>query len=236
MTSAISRITLATVCISSLMSASDKPLKIAAANLYANTRKDNVLLHKDGFSVNGQRVQDADLSKDLRGISKKALKRFFEKDRSLQVSRIGNDYRIDTRERLKAGGPAFGAFMYWATKTVCYGVIGGGMAAGGAAVATVAAPVIGATAALATGGAIGTVGGMTVPALTAATTSLGSMAAAAPIGAIATVVAADASLATAAVIGTAEVATTMAATGGVVAAVETFSAAVGLFFGMTPTV
>ena len=110
MSSVISKITLTAVCISSLMNASDKPLKIAAANLYANTRNHTVLHDKDGFSVNGQRVKQEDLSKDLRGISGGALKRLFEKDKALRVSRIGNDYGLDTQNRVKGGGPV-GAWL-----------------------------------------------------------------------------------------------------------------------------
>lgn len=239
MSSVISRIMIAPVLISSLLVASDKPTTVLAKHLYANTQNHTVLHDKDGFSVNGKRVSDADVSKDLRGISGGALRKLFAKDKTaLQVSRIGNDYRIDGRNRLNGGGPNFGYFMYWATKTVCYGIIGGGFAAGGMAVATVAAPVLGVTVAGAVGGAVGTVGASTVPSaivIGSATTAVGIATAVAPIGAIATVVAADAGLATAAVLGTAQVASATAATGGVVAAVEGFSLFMGALCGMAPT-
>ena len=121
MSSVISRISITAVCLSTLLGASDKPLKVAAANLYANTRNHTVLHDKDGFSVNGQRVSDVDVSKDLRGISAGALKRLFEKDKALHVQRTCDGYKINSTERLKAGG-AFGA---WLGGCIGYGSVHG---------------------------------------------------------------------------------------------------------------
>jgi len=249
MTSVISRIMIAPVLFSTLLGAAE----IKKENIFHN-QGHSITHDKRGFKVNGQRVSDVDLSGDLRGVNKDGLKKLFARGKALQVSRIGNDYRINSIERLKAGGPGFGAFMYWATKTVCYGIVGGGFLAGGAAVTAVATPVVaaatapllgastaaavGGTTGLAVGGAVGTVGAFTVPstiAVGAGTTVASIVGTVAPIGAVATVVAADAGLATAAIVGTSQVASATIATGGLIGAIEGFSLFVGGVCGMAPT-
>jgi hypothetical protein len=220
MTSVISRIMIAPVLISSLLVASEKPTTVLAKHLYANTQKDTVTHDKQGFSVNGQRVSEADVSKDLRGISSGALRKLFAKDKTaLQVSRIGNDYRIEGRNRLNGGGPISGWVAYWVAKSIGYGCVAGAATAAVATVVVTAPVAVGAVASTATGLALGSA----IPATATAGASL-----------VAAGVATNAALASGTVVVAAELATTAAAAGGVVGAIETTSAGIGLFFAGLP--
>lgn len=210
---------IAPVLISSLLVASDKPTQVSAKHLYANSQKHTVLHDKQGFSVNGQRVSDADLSKDLRGVSAGALKRMFAKDKALHVSRIGRDYAINTQDRLRGGGPISGWVAYWVAKSVGYGCVAGAASAAVAGVVVAAPVAVGAVASTATGLAVGAA----LPATATAGASL-----------VAAAVATNAAAATGTVIVAAELATTAAAAGGVVGAIETTSAGIGLFFAGLP--
>lgn len=224
MTSVISRITLAAVCLSTMLGASEKPTTVLAKHLYANTQNHTVLHDKDGFSVNGKRVSDADVSKDLRGISGGSLRKLFAKDKALHVERLGSGYKINSRERLNGGGPISGWIAYWVTKSVCYGGIGGAAVAGAATVATIAAP---AAATAVAANLAGAGAGLAVASVIPGTATAGATL-------VGSVVVANAAVATGAAIATAELATTAAAAGGLVAAVETTSTGIGLFFASLP--
>lgn len=217
MTSVISRLSITAVCLSTLLNASDKPLKVAAANLYAS-RNHTVLHDKNGFSVDGQRVSNADLSKDLRGISGKALSSLFKRNGALQVSRVGNDFRIDSRERLKGGGPISGAIAYWLTKTVCYGGMVAGMTAGTTAAVALAGPV---AAPVAAGLHVASV---MAPAAVAGTT----------VGAVGAAIGTSAVLTEAAVVAGSQLVVATGSVGGAIAAVESASTVVGGFFTALP--
>lgn len=84
----------------------------------AEIKKDNIfhdqghsITHgKGGFRVNDQQVSNDDLSPELRGISRNSLKSIFATGKALRVSRIGNNYGLDTQSRIKGGGP-IGAWL-----------------------------------------------------------------------------------------------------------------------------
>lgn len=229
MTSVISKITLAAVCVSSLMVASDKETQIKKENIFHD--QGHPITHdKRGFKVDGLRVQDVDLSADLQGISKKKLTNLFATGKALQATRVGRDWSLKTTERVKGGGPIAGYIAYWTTKALCYGGLAGAAGAGLTAAAAVALPA-------------GTVGAVMAPAvaasLSAAAPAAVGSAAAASMGTggallVSTVVASNAAAATGVTLVAAEVATTAAATGGIVASVETASLGVGLFFSGLP--
>ena len=173
-----------------------------------------------GFKVNGQRVNDVDLSGDLQRVSNKTdLKNIFATGKALRVSRIGNDYGLSTQCRVKGGGPILGSWVYWATKTLCYGALAGSAAAGAAIAAPLVLPA-------------GTAGTMAAGAIVGAT---GSVASGVTGGAIAGAVSANAALAGGVAFAAGEVATATAATGGIVVAIESFSLFMGGLAGMAPT-
>jgi len=224
MTSVYSRIVITAVCVTSLVNASQKDTQVSAKNLFANTRGDVVTHGREGFRVNGQRVSDADLSKDLRGVSAGALKNLFAKNKALRVSRIGNDYALSSQDRLRGGGPVAGAIAYWLTKTLCYGSMAG--AAVGAVTVTAGA-VLPASAGGIVGGALG---GAVGNAIGGVSTVAGSISG----GLVSGAVASNAALASGAAIATGELAATTTAVGGVVVAVESASTVVGGFFTALP--
>ena len=198
----------------------------------AEIKKDNIfhdqghsITHgKGGFRVNGQSVSPVDLSGDLQRVSNKTdLKKIFATGKALRVSRIGNDYGLSTQSRVKGGGPILGSWVYWATKTLCYGALAGTAAAGAAVVAPLVLPAS-AAGAISTGVIVGATSGMAGGA--AATVS--GCAVAGGVAMSSTAVAATA-------VATAELATATAATGGIVVAIESFSLFMGSIAGLAPT-
>jgi|SRR6185503_18847245 len=237
MSSVISRIMIAPVLLSTLLGASNfakassDRSEIRKENIF-HDRGDVVTHGKSGFKVNGQKVNSFDLSGDLRGVSsKRDLKNIFATGKALRVSRIGNNYALDTQSRVKGGGPISGYIAYWVTKSLCYGGLAGAAGAGLTAAAAVALPA-------------GTVGTAMAPAIAAYVGAAGTNAAvgaaagaamAAPGAAlVGTVVAGNAAAATGVALVAGEVATTVAATGGIIASIETASLGAGLFFSGIP--
>src|SRR5258708_4392586 len=120
------KLTAVALCAASLSFASDRAVE--AKHLLASSQRYNVTHNDNGFKVNGQRVHNYDVDASLRKPG--SIRELFKSNRSkLEVSRVGNDYAIKRHEQLKGGGPNFGYFVYWATKTVCYGCMGGAAAA-----------------------------------------------------------------------------------------------------------
>jgi len=227
MSSVISRIMIAPVLFSTLLGASE----IRKENIF-HDRGDVVTHGKSGFKVNGQKVNSFDLSGDLRGVSsKRDLKNIFATGKALRVSRIGNNYALDTQSRVKGGGPISGYIAYWATKALCYGGLAGAAGAGIAAGAAVVLPA----------GAVGTIAASSIGAATVAggaNAAVGITAAAAmgTPGAVlvATAVGSNVAAATGVALVAGEVASTAAATGGIIASIEAASLTTGLFFSSIP--
>ena len=158
------------LCVSSLVFASDKT--IAAKHLLASSQRYNVTHDGSNFKVNGQRVHDYDVDASLRKPG--SIRELFKSNRSkLEVNRIGRDYAISRHDQLKGGGPNFGYFVYWATKTVCYGCMGGAAAVGATAVATVVLP---ASAPAAVSAGVGYAVGVGAPAALTSSTGVGLVA------------------------------------------------------------
>jgi hypothetical protein len=60
----------------------------------------------------------------------------------LYINQMGDgQFSLEVKDRTRGGGPHFGAFMYWVTKSLCYGTI---IAAAGTIAVTAGAPVVGA--------------------------------------------------------------------------------------------
>jgi len=106
------KLTIVAVCVSSLVSASERQTKIAAKHLLATSQGYNVTHDKTGFRVNGQRVHTYDLDPSLRSVtSNRSLKELFKSDRTkLAVSKVGMDYALKRHDQLRGGG-AGGAWL-----------------------------------------------------------------------------------------------------------------------------
>lgn len=90
-----------TLCVSSLVSASDTA--VAAKHLMASSQRYNVTHDGNDFKVNGQRVEHYDLDASLRKPG--SIKELFKSDRSkLEVSRIGAGYALKHHQQLRGGG------------------------------------------------------------------------------------------------------------------------------------
>ncbi|NGX37477.1 MAG: hypothetical protein K1000chlam2_00633 [Chlamydiae bacterium] len=140
-------------------------MSIPETNLFIPNQLNNVeVKYKDhDFFVihqgKSQKVENYQLSKELRGITLEQLEKCLDVA-YLSLSKIGKDYAIECKLRMKGGGPLFGAIGYWATKTLCYGtavgagtaavIATGGAAAGVGGAAAAAAASVG-TASLGTG-------------------------------------------------------------------------------------
>ncbi len=77
-------------------------------------------------------VKDYDIDPLLKKLDKKKLATFFSEGHGYtEVSQLSNgDYKVRAHVRGQGGGAAFGAFVYWATKSLCYGTIAAGVSAG----------------------------------------------------------------------------------------------------------
>ena len=184
----------------------------------------------------------------LRDITREQLGAFLQGG-YLSINQMNNgEFSLKANGRIKGGGPALGAFMYWVTKSVCYGTavaavgtiaVGTGgtvvaLTTSGAAVAGTGA-VMGAAAATTTATVTGAAVGTTVGA--AATATIASASAAAVTGGASTVATAIAVTggASQAAVATAGVVSSAGGIAATIAGVEAVSVAVGTFFGMLPT-
>lgn len=73
-----------------------------------------------------QEVQNAWIDKEVRGMESDALARFLSKGNYLSLKQSGyGDFSIQVYNRVRAGGPASGAAIYWLTKSLGSAVING---------------------------------------------------------------------------------------------------------------
>ena len=173
----------------------------------------------------------------LRDVTREQLATFLQAG-YLTINRMNDgEFSLKAKGRINGGGPILGSFMYWLTKSVCYGTAIG--ATGTIVVAT------GGTAVLAATGGTAAAGGLAIGSTIATTTAIGTTAGiitggttvAAAVSGGATVIggAIAASTASEAAIVTAAAVTSAGGIAATIAAVETASVAVGTFFGMLPT-
>ena len=175
----------------------------------------------------------------IRDITKKQLNAFLEGGYFSLNQMEDGEFSLKAKGRINGGGPIFGTFMYWVTKSLCYAtavaatsaiaVSGGsiGFITNGVA-ATSAAVITGTAATTTTITAIGTTAGVVV----------GTGGAGAIVGGTAGILGAavgGTSAASTAGLVTAAAVTSTGSVAATVAAVETISVAVGTFFGMAPT-
>lgn len=142
----------------SLLELRTAALKIKAESVHAmGGLKDIELYHNEnGFSVvTGNEihaVKNAYMDPVLRNITAAKLLAL-QKAGYISINKKENgDYTLLANGRIVGGGPAFGAFLYWLTKSACYGALIAPAAAGTAAV--VAATGGGAIPAMAGAGAL----------------------------------------------------------------------------------
>jgi hypothetical protein len=239
--------------------------KQCVESIYASQGLGDIKLYhdKNGFHVlhNNEmhHVKPCFMDEEIRNMTPRQVKAF-QKIGYFSISQVDNrKFSLKFNERLRGGGPLFGGFMYWLTKSVCYGGIA---AAAGTAVVTTGGAIVGAVAGGAVAGGAGTVtglaiaGGYTTTAVTgvAAATTLGTtivttagvgvgVASTAGVvafgsGAVATAAgatAAGAVITKAAVVTTSAAIASGASVGGIIAGIEALSIAIGTFFGMLPT-
>jgi len=177
------------------------------------------------------------------------------------INQMGNkEFSLKFIERVRGGGPIFGTFMYWATKSLCYGTAltavgaatiatGGvavgaitgvasgasGLAVGAAAVSTTTTAAIGTTAGVVVGGPVA--GAAVAGTASLIATTAGSVSAAgATIAGVTVVEAAKLTTAAAVVAASSTSATASVGVFGACAiGIEGLSVAIGTFFGMLPT-
>jgi hypothetical protein len=194
-----------------------------------------------------------------RSITKEGLKPFLKMGYFVVNQTNDGTFMLKAHHRLTGGGPYFGGFMYWLTKSLCYGSLA---AVAGTAVVGTGGAIIGAVAGSAVAGGTGTVTALAIAGNSTSTavlsiaisTTIGttiittggvgvgvaSTATAVGLGAGAVPVALGATAAgavatKAAVVTTGAVIASGASTGGIVVGIEALSVAVGTFFGMLPT-
>jgi hypothetical protein len=229
------------------------PDKLGAVELY---------LGKKGFSIlqgdKKHKIQKCFTDPMLRNITRKQLDSFLETGYFSLNQMNGGEFSLKANGRIRGGGPLFGAFMYWATKSVCYGTaavavgtmtvttagVGVGVATSLASAGTgiAVASTIAAPAAIITTAGVGVASAATstLVAGTGATLAAAVITGASSSGAvIAGVTLVEAATLTTAAGITAVAGTTTAASIGTgaacVIAIESLSTAVGTFFGMLPT-
>ena len=251
--SAAELISLSKICIN--RKAVFAPERLGSVELYHG--KKGFSIHQDGKKHVIKKYFTDPL---MRNITREQLGAFLQGG-YLSINRMNDgEFSLQARGRLNGGGPAFGAFMYWVTKSLCYGtaaaavgttVVATGGVIAGAATAVAANAVTGSvllTAGTSTvGTAIATTAGTVVGTAAAGVTvasgagSVGvAIAGASAAGAtVAGVTLVEAAALTTAAGVTAAAGTTTAASVGTAAAcvigIETLSVAVGTFFGMLPT-
>jgi hypothetical protein len=229
------------------------PHQLDGVKLY-HSEKGFVVLHD-----NKQRVINKCLvDKIARDMTPDQLKSFLKLGYLAINQSNDGSFMLKANQRLAGGGPIFGAFMYWATKSLCYGTAVA--AVGTVAVGTGGVVVLAASSTLAAAGGatiVGVAGATTIATVTgaAATTTVaagtitaiaglsagavsgGATVLATAIGAssAAGVTIAGMSVATAATTATVGVVSSAGGIAATIAGVEAVSLAIGTFFGMLPT-
>jgi len=231
------------------------PTGLGKVKLY-HDKKGFYVFHNNKMNA----VQSCFMNENIRNMTPQQVKAL-QKIGYFSINQSGNrEFSLEFNERVRGGGPLFGGFMYWLTKSLCYGtavaavgttVVVTGGAVAGAATAVAANTVVGSvmlTAGTSTvGTVIGTTAGTVVGTAAAGATVAsgvgavgvaisGASAAGATVAGVTLVQAAT--LTTAAGV-TAASGTTAAASVGTAAAcimgIESLSIAIGTFFGMLPT-
>lgn len=241
-----------------------KKVRIQPSSVFVPDKLGSVELYhgKKGFSVrqDDKKYQIKKYFTDpmLRDITKEQLYAFLQAG-YLSINQMNDgEFSLKAKGRINGGGPIFGAFMYWVTKSVCYGTatvavgtiavgtggaavaIGTHVAAAGAGMAV--ASTIAAPAAIVTTAGVGVASASTVGIVagTGATLTAAAMTGASAAG----VTVAGVSVTTAATVTTAAGVTAVSTTGAAAAVgtgaacvmgIEALSTAVGTFFGMLPT-
>jgi len=198
---------------------------------------------KKGFSIRQDdkkyNIQKYFTDPMLRDITREQLGVFLQAG-YLTINRMNDgEFSLKAKGRVVGGGPILGTFMYWLTKSLCYGTAF-------AAVGTVAVGTGGTAVALATGGTAAA-GGLVVGSTIATTTAIGTTAGVITGGTATAVAVSGGATVIAGSIGTvagggavaakvtAVAVTSAGGIGATIAAVESASVAVGTFFGMLPT-
>lgn len=97
-----------------------------------------------------KKIERYDLPKQLQDITPSQFA-ILQKVGYVSLHELSNgDFALKSHLRLKGGGPIFGAAVYTLTKAMCYGAAMAGIGAATAAVAPIAAPIMGAAAVVAT--------------------------------------------------------------------------------------
>lgn len=125
------------------------PERLGSAKLYHGDK--GFYVHHDDKM---KRVQKCFVDPMVRNITPEQLKQFIKVGRFALNRMNDGEFSLKANGNINGGGPMFGGFMYWATKSVCYGALAAAtattvIATGGA----VAGAIAGGAAA---GGAIGT--------------------------------------------------------------------------------
>jgi hypothetical protein len=179
----------------------------------------------------------------VRDITKEQLNAFLESGHLSLNQMNDGEYSLKAKGRVNGGGPLFGKFMYWTTKTLCYAVLAAGVGAiaitGGTAVAGKSSKrrssddvsngeVIEAMVQTASGAVILNAG------INEAVVTSGAGATMGVAGVVASGLAKAGYAPVCAKVTTAALASG-SSSGGIVAGIEALSLTVGLFFGFTPT-
>ena len=125
---------------------------IAASSFFASKGLGKIKLYHDeqGFHVRHNDtmhyVQPCFTDSIVRNVTSQQIKDFQKAAKGyLYINQMSDgQFSLEVKERLRGGGPNLGVFMYWLTKSVCYGIgiVGVGTATyatGGAIVGTVGA-------------------------------------------------------------------------------------------------
>ena len=230
------------------------PHNLKNVKLYHGT-KGFIIQHDDKQHV----IERCLMDPIARSITKEGLKPFLKMGYFVVNQTNDGTFTLKAHHRLTGGGPIFGGFMYWLTKSLCYGSLA---AVAGTAVVGTGGAIVAAVAGSAVAGGAGTVTALAIAGntvtgtfiTTAASTTIGTTilttggvgvgvastatavglgVGAVPVALGATAVGAVATKA--AVVTTRAVIASGASTGGIVIGIEALSVAVGTFFGMLPT-
>ena len=230
------------------------PERLGSAKLYHGDK--GFYVHHDNKM---KRIQKCFTDKMVRNITPEQLQAFAQVGYFTLNKMSDDEYSLRANGRVNGGGPLFGGFMYWATKSVCYGALA---AAGSAAVIGTGGAIVGAVAGTAALGGAGTAGALalagtatssTVVGIAASTTiatsivttagvGIGTLATAGAVttgaGGVATVLGASAGGAVvtkAAMVGTGAVLASGVKAGAIIGGIEWLSVTVGTVCGMAPT-
>ena len=230
------------------------PHSLSDIKLY-HGKKGFVVFHDDKKHI----IEKCFMDQTARSITTEGLKSFLKTGYFALNQTNDGTFTLKAHYRLMGGGPLFGGFMYWLTKSVCYG---GLAAAAGTAVVGTGGAVVGLVAGGAVAGGTGTVTALaiagnsvtgsilaTAGATTVGTTIVTTAGVGVGVGATATAVtggagavavglgatAAGAAATNAAALTAGAAVASGASAGGIVVGIEALCVAVGTFFGMLPT-